>query len=237
MSTHKYYVYVFTDPRNPGRFEYENLTFYHEPFYVGKGKGTRKQRHLNKSQLSAKNNSIKEGKLSKIINSGYNPLDYCIIIGNYSTESQAIKNEIKTILTIGRIDLKTGPLANLTNGGEGMSGNISALKGKTYEEIYGIEKAQILKQKRSVMFTGKNNPMYGVSRKGTKLSDERKEYLSKIKRKPIYQICKKTGKIINEFGCAKEAAEHLGIGLSGLHNCLSPNNVSKSSAGFYWRYK
>lgn len=239
LTTHKYYVYVFTDPRKPGKFIYGDFIFDHEPFYVGKGCGTRPRQHLKDSSLSAKYNIIKNGKLNNIIEQGFNPLDYCIIAFNNLTNDDALQKEMDVIKLIGRIISKNGPLSNLTDGGDGTSGYYSKLKGKTYEDIHGPEKAKLLKEEKSKRFTGNKNPMFGKPsyNRDKPMSEEVKKKLSDSRKKAVYKICKKTGAILKEYSCAKEASKDLGIGLSSLHNCLSPNYRSKSSAGFYWRYK
>ena len=33
----KYYVYIYIDPRKPGKFKYGEYEFDYEPFYIGKG--------------------------------------------------------------------------------------------------------------------------------------------------------------------------------------------------------
>lgn len=49
----KYYNYMYLDPRKRGNYSYEGLNFslLYEPFYVGKGEGYRKFKHLQKSSL------------------------------------------------------------------------------------------------------------------------------------------------------------------------------------------
>jgi hypothetical protein len=40
-----YYVYALLDPRKPGPFRYGRWVFSHEPFYIGKGQGSRAEFH------------------------------------------------------------------------------------------------------------------------------------------------------------------------------------------------
>lgn len=116
----KFYVYIYLDPRKPGIYDYGELILNHEPFYVGYGHGNRKNFHLYESKTTK--NSLKLNKIRKL-----NSLNLKPIILTYKDnllEPEAKELEIKTIMTIGRIDLKTGPLSNLTNGGDGTSGMI-----------------------------------------------------------------------------------------------------------------
>jgi len=114
---HEHYVYIYLDPTKPGKYKYDNMVFDYQPFYVGKGKGNRCNYGLkdynNKSKVqSHKINTIT--KLSKL------NLDVIIIkLHENISNDDAILRETEIILLIGRRDLKTGPLTNLTAGGEG----------------------------------------------------------------------------------------------------------------------
>ena len=37
----KYYIYIYLDGSKPGIYKFDDLEFYYEPFYVGKGTGNR----------------------------------------------------------------------------------------------------------------------------------------------------------------------------------------------------
>ena len=111
----EFYVYIYLDPRKPGSFRYNDLEFNFEPFYVGKG--TKNRSH---SGIRDKNKSLKVSKIRAILKSENFP----IIIKLYEdiTNNESFTKEIETILKIGRIDNKTGPLTNMTDGGTGGTG-------------------------------------------------------------------------------------------------------------------
>ena len=113
-----------------------------EIFYIGKGKSNRA---FNSRSDHWKNVVNKHGLIVKII-------------ADFEHEVDAFKMEIHLIAMIGRKDKGIGPLINLTDGGDGASGCIRtaitknkmsvAKSNKTYEEIYGAKKAELLRQKR-----------------------------------------------------------------------------------------
>lgn len=117
----KHYTYVYLNPEKPGSYEYlcpsgKVVKFKYEPFYVGKGFGRRSKKHIT----DAKNPSMKGHRLNvirRLTKKGLRP-----IIKQTSSlwsNTLACAFEIDLILGIGRRDLCTGPLANLTAGGEG----------------------------------------------------------------------------------------------------------------------
>lgn len=140
MMDNNFYVYAYLDKRNKGCFIYEDLKFDYEPFYVGKGKNKRYKDHF------LLRNNIENHfyhKLNKMINEGFQP-DVIIIMDNLN-ENDAFLYEMNTIKKIGRKNVNTGPLTNLTEGGEGSSGRVCEEKTKL---------------KISLSNTGKRNGMY-----------------------------------------------------------------------------
>jgi len=157
------------------------------PFYIGKGKSLR--------ELSTKRNQFwknivaKHGFISKKI-------------AENLTEQEAWDLEKSLISTYGKLSDGTGYLCNIADGGEGASGTVHtkntkekwsvAKKGKTWEEIYGVEQAQLIRAKRkltgrkpqteetkkkiSESKIGEKNPMFGKS-----LTPEHRRKLSKAK--------------------------------------------------------
>jgi hypothetical protein len=120
-----YYVYILLDPRKPGIYDYGNnriLNF--EPFYVGKGKGSRLYCHEKTALKKLRNKrSLKENhklnKIKNIINAGLRVISKKVKTN--LTEKQAFLLETKVIVFIGRSDLGKGPLTNHSDGGEGPS--------------------------------------------------------------------------------------------------------------------
>ena len=127
----KFYVYVYLDPRKPGKYEYDGgkVCFDFQPYYVGKGCDDRWFKHLedaifllqdNRSKQWIRNNYYNHHKINKIFKIFDSELDP--IVEKYYidlTEQEAIEKEIELIWVLGRYDLNMGPLTNLTWGGDG----------------------------------------------------------------------------------------------------------------------
>lgn len=105
------YVYIYLDPRKPGKFNYIGYNFEFEPFYVGKGTKSRIIRHLKEVDR----NPLKVNKISKIKKEGYLPI--IIKLVSDLTDEEAVKIEEDLIRSIGRIVAKTGPLTNIPERG------------------------------------------------------------------------------------------------------------------------
>jgi len=117
MKSKNFYVYIYLDPTKPGKYNYSlDLCFLYEPFYVGKGKNKRLYDHLNEAKNSKKNNH-KLNKIRKILKENQSPIIIKYITESSNTETLSIEKFL--IEKIGRIDLKTGPLVNLNDGGFG----------------------------------------------------------------------------------------------------------------------
>ena len=151
----EYYVYALLDTRKPGPFKWGRYTFEYEPFYLGKGKGRRRYSHfcnVNKDNVpkSRKNRTIRKIELV----TGAPPKS--VIVQKDLTDRQALDLEIKLIKRIGRLNLKTGPLTNLTDGGEGVTGLKHSIEykiersRKTYEWWHSLplkEQQRIIKKR------------------------------------------------------------------------------------------
>jgi hypothetical protein len=121
MSDNIYYLYVLLDPRKSGLFKYDDLEFNYEPFYVGISK--HKNRYLSHLGEAYRLN-INSNKCNKIrqikMETRMDPISINLL--DKLSRYEACNLEIKYIKKIGRSNLKNGPLTNMTNGGEGISG-------------------------------------------------------------------------------------------------------------------
>lgn len=233
----EYYCYVLLDPRRPGKYEYKNFQFEFEPYYVGKGKGWRFHRHFTKHESDRDYNNIKFGKIRKIRAAGFDPSKYYVLVIKDTDETSAFNLEKSLISYIGRLDLKTGPLANLTEGGDGTSHLLPIIKGKTYEEIYGEEKALKLKEVRRARMLGEKNPMFGKPGPmlGKKLDDVARKKVSVSRRLKVNQLDLNEN-LIRTWDTVEEAANHVGIYYSGIQHVASRISSDRTAGGFKWQY-
>ena len=196
----KFYTYIYLDPRKPGTHKYGEFVFQHEPFYVGKGSIDRIGNHIIESKNS-KNNDYKHRKIRKIWKEGLEPIR--IKIKENLSEQKAFELEIYLIWSIGRYDLRSGPLTNHTDGGDGTSGAIrseearrkmsESLKGrivwnkgkesseetkqKLSESHKGIKQSEETRRKNSESNKGEKNHFYGKHH-----SEETKQKMSESHR-------------------------------------------------------
>ncbi len=157
-----YYLYAYLDPSKEGNFLYENdLLFNNEPFYIGKGKGNRMFIHLKKINDNSyiNRNPGFYDKIREIKKIGSDPI--IIKLVENINEDTALQLEKEYIKKIGRKINLTGPLLNITIGGNGFKGcnsyrggfkgkhtnetkkKLSEFrKGKSFIDMVGEEKAK-----------------------------------------------------------------------------------------------
>ena len=146
-----------------------------------KGKNNRYLDHLKESKRFHNKISFKENKIRKIINEGYSLENFIVQLNFTEDEHKSLDNEHEIITNIGIMSNQTGPLTNQSYGGIGGINRIMSneeklsrsenhhMKGKTYEEIYGIEKAKELKEVRKNALIG--HDCYNNPERSKKLSD------------------------------------------------------------------
>ena len=124
------------------------------PYYIGKGRGKR---------IYSKNRLINPPKDKSRI----------LFLKKGLTEAEAFKHEVYMIFVLGRKDLGTGILRNLTNGGEGASGAVrseetkkkisESLSGENHP-LFGVPRTEAQKKAASERMSGENHPQFNVPR-------------------------------------------------------------------------
>lgn len=189
----QYYLYIYLDPRKPGKFEYNGISaFDYEPIYVGKGKGNRVYSHLKEAVQKSETecNSVKFYKIKKILTQGYKPV---ILVLEYGSENHILERESLYISAIGKYTDKTGPLTNIKDDNsysvpkQKTKRNTNYQVGKRYVTIFCKDTSETMqieeqyindylsygyectdewtrpKQNNNKSRHGKINPMYGKS--------------------------------------------------------------------------
>ncbi len=142
-----------------------------EPFYIGVGGLDTIDEEYSRAYDKRGRNKIWRNITKKT------KYEVEIVLDNLEREESLLK-EVEFIALYGRIDLETGTLANLTNGGEGGKGHIVSEQVREYlRSIYigkprpehvkkamnrlGWNHSKKSKEKISNSLKGENNPFYG----------------------------------------------------------------------------
>jgi hypothetical protein len=148
------FVYVYLDTRKPGKYIYSEYHFDYEPFYVGVSSGKtihdRKTRHLYYAKLDKDitNNNYKKNIIKSILSDNLEPIIIKYFDGISLSESFLMEKDM--IKVIGNRYDKSGPLINISKGGDG---------GDTFTNNPRKEE---IREKHRKNATGSNNHMYGL---------------------------------------------------------------------------
>lgn len=192
LKMNNFYVYIFLDPRKDGEFSYGEHKFKYEPFYVGKGKNNRCKNHLR--EWSLKDKTLKNNKIKSLLKLGLKPIIIKLFLN--LSEVDSFDKEKEMIKKIGRLDLNTGPLLNMTDGGEGNSGVILTQETKTKisEKLKSLKlirseetKLKISNANKNRVYDDKYLEQMKENRKGPKLT-HRKKYILIDPKQTIFEF-------------------------------------------------
>ena len=238
-----YYVYALIDPRNE------------MPFYIGKGTGRRAKTHL--WEVPETRNQHKENKIAAIRSAGLEPrIEY--IAEDIIDEAFAYKMESDLILRYGRKGYENyGILTNIC-----LDTNPPNHKGKTYDEIYGVEQAKIERKKRADIqkarggygpkkhtnetkekirkaSSGKNNGMYGRKQSSEtieKIKNNRKSVSgAEHPESKHWKITSPYGEVFEQIGNLKGFCEKLGISFATMSAAHRNNRIPKFGKSKGWK--
>lgn len=243
-----YYVYLLLDSSKPGEYHYGDFKFDYEPFYVGKGKGYR----IKNTTLDLRTNYFKTKKIKKLNRNNIEIIK--IKLFENIDNDEAIQKEIMLIKTIGRRNLNMGPLVNLTDGGEGLSGFVyteETLKKRSKSQtgegngFFGHKHTEENKKKHSLLVRGKSHPMYGKKHTEESIKKLKEHRKNKISNDIIKESCQKFNKsvlmfnlnmdFIKEFSSVKECSKETGINESIISKCCRGD--IKSPTRYFFKYK
>ena len=132
------FVYAYCDPRKPCDLDVLGYKFYFEPFYIGKGNKDRITVHLSPSRSRLRLPLY--SKIAKLVRMGLSA--NVIVCRECMDDVEACDWERRFISTLGRKDIGTGPLVNLTDGGEGAWNMSDEVKIKRSAKMIGISEKE-----------------------------------------------------------------------------------------------
>lgn len=232
MNESKFYVYAYLDPRKSGNFIYGEYVFDFEPFYIGKGYKNRCNEHLRESSL--KESSFKNNKIKKILSLGLAPIILKISVNIF--EHDAFDLEKKLIRIIGRYDLGCGPLTNLTDGGDGITGLIKSTEHRHNLSVSSLGKKMSKEARKKISDSligkvGRNTGNKHTNATKKQISETKKGTLS-WNATPVIQLTK-DGDFIKEWVSASAAAKELKLSQGNIWSVINGNR--NKCGGFKWK--
>lgn len=248
------FIYVYLDPRSLGG-DYGEYKFEYLPFYIGVSSNKtihdRKNRHLYYAKLDRDitNNNYKKNIIKSILSDKMEPI--IIKFRENLSRFEAFELEKNMINIIGNRFDGTGPLVNISKGGDG---DDTFTNNPRKEEIRELHRKNALSS---------NNHMYGLPleeypshkaklsgnhwNKGRKASDETKVILSKQRKGYGNSRARKTLLFDKDFNLVKEfdycfsIAEYLGSTNRAVSKTANTNSKKEipyhTTKGYFIIYK
>ena len=197
------------------------------PFYAGKGKGRRAYIHLQPAQLKKK--SLFYNKLRKMLAAGIQP-EIEIMVDNLS-EQEAHQFEKDVIRVLGRRDLGTGRLCNLTDGGEGASGVQHSAESRRKMGDANRGKALSAETRRKLSYAKRGKTLSAEHRR--KLSDSKRGRPIASRRTPVEAFDLNTGETVLRYE-SQGAVKRDGFHQSAVSRCMTGAKTQHKELG--WRH-
>lgn len=226
FQSNNFYVYALTHPTT-------NI-----PFYVGKGRDNRGWKHvlMRTNPKISKTNPHLYNTIRKIIDGQQRII--VRILQSFATEAAAFAYEQLLIEQFGRTCNNTGPLTNITRGGEG---NTSTGRAVDQYSIFGEYVATYINAKEAARLNGW--PYYTTisacctgrerSYKGFLWCYTGERPIMSTKVRPVYQWTL-AGQLVTRYPNANCAARQVGCNPSTITDCLRGHN--RTAVGYVWSY-
>jgi hypothetical protein len=195
-----------------------------EIFYVGMGN--------SKRVYSRQRSKFWEDTVKKY---GY----YSVIIADNLSKDDALELECFIIKELGRKDLKTGPLVNMTDGGDGASGlNCSIEKRRKYKmskvKRNSEWKRKISEAHKGKVFSKETLEKMSKAKLGSKVSEDVRKKMSESNRSEeiggikVSMFCFHTGELLKNFNSIKKASIYINRPITCITNQMK--GLSKSTS-------
>lgn len=232
MANKNYYVYLLIDSST-------NI-----PFYVGKGTSNRMKQHERDAvNETYPNHRSVHAKIRKMLSTNV-PIKYEQHCCN--NENEAFELECKLITHHGRKDLKTGPLCNLTDGGEGARNqSYEAIRNRADKHI-GSKRSAEGRANMSRFQSERKLNGYVPTEQTKELQRQNKikrgkdsaETVQKRIRSRVQAVIQYSldGEFIADHDCLASAARAVGAARSSMiSNCCT--QLHEQAHGYVWKYK
>jgi hypothetical protein len=215
-----------------------------EPFYIGIG--TKPFRTCSSIKSEYRRAYETNRKESSIWNNIISKTQYEVEILFESDDYNFIKEKEKEFISLyGRININTGSLANLTNGGDGFIGYVPSKEKIEKHRQFLLGKKQPFSQiqkrnqsRKGYIHSEETKLKISNSHKGKKPSKEHLEKLQKGKilanSKPILQYDLEEN-FIKEWQSATVAAKEINLHPTSIRHCVQ--GKTKTSGGYIWKAK
>ena len=255
METTNYYIYVILNTTKEDNYCFGEFKFEYEPFYLGVSNldtyYVREDIHIKYAKLKKDvcNNKYKMNIINNIIEKGYEPKSIRIL--ENLNKDDAYNKEIELISLFGNKYDNSGPLVNISKGGDG---------GDTFTNNPRKEE---IREKHRLNALGENNNMYGLPlekrpshiakingnhwNKGRVISEETRNIFKEINKGEGNPRSKKTllfdkdFNLVEEYNCCLYISDYINSTKRAVSKTANTNGKKDipyhTTKGYYIIYK